>query len=42
MTIEKLWQEHLAAPFPSDCYGQDVEGIDIVELDSIIDRDKSA
>ena len=32
--IEKLWKEHLSAPFPNDYRGKDVRGIDCVMLDA--------
>lgn len=32
--IQKLWREHLAAPFPASCYDGDRAGVDLVELDA--------
>lgn len=34
--INELWQEHLAAPFPKDFRGKDVNKIDFVMLDANI------
>src|SRR5262245_60626186 len=34
--IEELWKEHLAALFPRDFRGKDVDGIDFVMLDADI------
>jgi hypothetical protein len=34
--INRLWEEHLAAPFPKGLTGVDVNGIDLVLLDSSI------
>ena len=34
MTVDNLWQQHLAAGFPSGLAGRDVGGIDFVMLDA--------
>ena len=36
MTIESLWQEYRATPFPKVCRGGEVDGIDFVLLDADI------
>jgi spore coat protein CotH len=35
-TINELWQEHLATPFPKRLRGKDINGIDFVMLDADI------
>lgn len=32
--IESVWREHQAAAFPSDCRGEDIDGVDLVLLDT--------
>jgi hypothetical protein len=34
--IEKLWQFHLASSFPEDVVGKDIEGKDLVSLDTSV------
>jgi hypothetical protein len=34
--LERLWREHLEAPYPNGYRGEEVEGIDLVELDAAI------
>jgi hypothetical protein len=34
--INKLWKEHFQAKFPEDFYGQEINGVDFVTLDSSI------
>jgi hypothetical protein len=36
MTIEQLWQEHQAAPFPKGFRARHIDGIDFVMLDADI------
>jgi hypothetical protein len=33
--IAELWQEHRTASFPADCRGKEVDGVDLVLLDSL-------
>ena len=33
---QRLWDEHLSAPFPAGLRGQEIEGIDLVMLDADI------
>ena len=35
-SIKDLWKEHLATPFPKECRGRDLNGIDFVLLDANI------
>jgi hypothetical protein len=32
--LDALWARHLAQPFPADCRGREVVGIDLVQLDA--------
>jgi hypothetical protein len=32
--IEELWRQHEAAPFPPECRGEEISGIDLVMLDA--------
>jgi hypothetical protein len=32
--IHQLWHDHLAAPFPEDLAGEEIDGEDMVSLDS--------
>jgi hypothetical protein len=32
--IDVLWREHLHATFPADCVGRDINGVDLVSLDT--------
>lgn len=34
MDADKLWREHMERPFPAGLAGQEVEGIDLVLLDT--------
>ena len=32
--LTRLWEEHREVPFPDDCRGEEVEGVDLIGLDS--------
>jgi hypothetical protein len=34
--IQRLWAEHTRTPFPADCRGEQIEGIELVLLDADI------
>jgi hypothetical protein len=34
MKIEELWRDHVAASMPRGCVGQEIDGIDLMSLDS--------